>query len=301
MNSDLPKLSPEFLTKWDKCAEIMEIAKESYTSDVRILDGLYPLGIIHNPQRAARPAKIEGINCLLCHSVRQSADGRTLYETENFIVTPNKFPTIRGSSIAMHRRACTSDISHIGMYRTENLDNFESLMSEYLEVAHATGLQIFHNCPGAGASIPGHEHCNFHNFNSVYSDLNKAYGFDVARLESLANIPEVSELQGFPFAHLVFKEEPTRIKHFLAKLHDKIGHNFKDLGVPHTITQSQGRLLVVPVKVYIEGKGTGAGDVAGHLIARSEKEFIEANYDYCIKRLGNTLFRKDELDLVSLL
>lgn len=280
---------------WDLAAEDMEIKEKAYSPEARLIEGPYSFAIFYNPVRNERPISGKS-ECNLCYAVQEAelSPQRVIERSMNFIVTPNKFPTMRGSSIAINTK-------HIPLYRTNDLSGFVELMDEYTEIAILTDTQMFHNSPGAGSSIPMHEHSNFHNFFSVYSRLGKAYGFAGSMLNPVKGVNGVEQIEGFPFAHTVFMADFERIEYFLKKLHKNIGSNFEGRGVPHLIAQNENKLLVVPVKVYVEGKGTGAGDVAGHILARSRNEFETADWNNCIQRLGETLFKKDELNLEHIL
>jgi hypothetical protein len=294
------KLSEEFLKSWDISAEDLGVSSSSYNPRLRVIresSSSYSFSMILNPTRETRPVtKRDTESCMLCDSLEQSQVNRKriLMETENFILTPNKFPTLRGSSIAYLKY---SGKKSRPMYRTNNLEGLEDYLEEYFKIARTTGLRMFHNSPGAGASIPIHEHSNFHNFSRFYDELGLVYGFDGAEYEKIKGVSGIGKLVNFPFANLVFEEDPERIVSFLRKLQYSIGNQFGENGVPHGLAQGKHGVLFVPAKVYLEGKGTGSGDMAGHLITSSDQEFLEADYNYGINRLGKTLFKKDEINL----
>ncbi len=305
MKNEVVEISNDFLKSWDIATTELGVPEHFYDVKLRIIKGDdFSFALILNPPRESRPNFKDSPSpiletCVLCNAVEETQKNkkRILMETENFIFTPNKFPTIRGSSIAYHNKLNENSKP---MYRTNNLKDLEIYLKEYLEISRKTGLRIFHNSPGAGASIPNHEHSNFHNFSTFYKKLGEIYGFEGAEYEKVRGTEGIERLVNFPFTNLVFQEDPERIVSFLRKLENSIGYRFEDRGVPHGLIQGKDKILFVPAKIYIEGKGTGAGDMAGHLLTSSEQEFSEANYDSCINRLGKTLFQKEEIDIERL-
>ena len=299
---DIVSLNDDFLKSWDTGAEDLKIPQYFYEPKVRIIKSdSFSFGLIFNPPRESRPDSKTNTNkssgtCMLCEALSEARKNtkRIIMETENFILTPNKFPTLRGSSIAYYKY---SGEKSRPMYRTNNLEGLEVYLEEYLKMSRRTGLRIFHNSPGAGSSIPNHEHSNFHNFSSFYEQLGETYGFEAAEYEKLKGVNGIGKLANFPFANLVFEEDSEKIVSFLKKIQSAIGYQFGEKGVPHGLVQGKHGILFVPAKVYVEGKGTGAGDMAGHLLTSSEQEFLEADHDYCINRLGKTLFQKNEINL----
>ena len=53
-------------------------------------------------------------------------------------------------------------------------------VTKLLEISKNTGLQLFHNSPGFGATIPNHEHLHLTNFGLAYDIAGTLYGFDCA-------------------------------------------------------------------------------------------------------------------------
>jgi len=297
-------MNTQFSGKWLNAAESLDIPPDDYNPQIRILSNQlqsssYEFGIIYNPSRSKRPTSKDVQGCMLCGAVKQAVlnPDRIIHQTDNFIMTPNLYPTVKGSSIAFSRWTGSQEMP---MFRTPNLKGVQVILQEYFGIARATGLQITRNSPGAGASIPEHEHCNYHDFSQAYEIAGQSYGFDASEI-SPTPIRGVSTMPDFPFANLVFEEDPDTITDFLAILNQKIGHHFQDQGVPHGISQGPSGILVVPAKKYVEGKGTGAGDMMGHLLCGSQQEFQDADWDYCTNRLGKTLFGKDEINLANLL
>jgi len=294
----------DLFSKWDRASEALEIPNEVCSPEIRIItDDLisssYTFGLIYNPFRYERPVNFKVEGCYLCEAVNQVKNnyGRVILESDNFIVTPNLYPVARGSSIAFSK---FTDSQEISMYRTSNLEGFVEVLEEYFKISRETGFQIFRNSPGAGASIPEHEHCNFHCVEYLSKLAGKKYGFEDAEIEDTC-IEGVKSVFNFPFANLVFEEDSERIVCFLKKIDEKYGSRFNGRGVPYGISQGVSGILVVPVKKYIEGKGIGAGDMAGHLLCGNEREFRNAGWEYCVNRLEQTLFRKGDIDLVGLL
>ena len=292
-----------FIDLYKIAADAMEIKEESYSPKARVIsskDSSFTFNLIYNPYRESRPEFLKkSEDCPLCEGVREAKldPRRILLATENFIVTPNKFPTLASSSIAIYN-TCTNP--ELPMYRTTNLEGFEKVLAEYLEISQKLGISLFHNTPGAGSSIPGHEHCHFHDFSRLYNSNNSSAGLNAATVEKVKQKRGVHKIEGYPFPHLVFDKDPNRIVNFLTRLNSQFGQKYTQTGLPFLLSEFKSGVLCVPVKNYIEGKGVGSGDVAGNLLTKSPDEFEKADYAYCLNRLRSTLFEEGSLDLESL-
>jgi len=106
----------------------------------------------------------------------------------------------------------------------------------------------------------------------------------------------------FPFVHVVFQQnDPEKLVDFLVKLGKTLGSSYDDGCVPNVIIQGRRGVLVAPFKDMMEMGGIGSGDVAGHKVFESEKEFRDTTYDQYMQRLSSQLFTKDELSVAQLL
>jgi hypothetical protein len=133
----------------------------------------------------------------------------------------------------------------------------------------------------------------------VYAMAERKLGLDAADLGSVT--ANTYEIKGFPFAHLIFNfQDSERIAYFLSILGKEIGRIFPNGSVPHFICQGENGILVAPAKNYLV-KGPGAGDIAGHIVCKSEEEFSSADFSYCMNKLSSALFKRDEINLKKFL
>ncbi len=293
-------LNQEMSKRWRTAAEAEGIQEEAFTPEVRIVPGNrgYNFGVIRNEHRFKR-AGVETKNafdyCNLCNAVRLAQEDakRNLapdYNLADFIVTVNKFPINEGFSMAIseHERP---------MFTTQNLHGVAEELATMLDFADKTGFEVFHNSPGFGATIPTHEHWHLTTFRRCYDIVKGKYGFDAAEKSKLNGATGVSVMPEFPFAHLIFdRNSPDRLVNFLARLHKGISHKYEEGAVPHTISQGCDGLLVTVGKSYLP-RCRGSGDVAGHMVVKSEEEFSGMDYKSCFAELDKLLFRKEDLDL----
>ncbi len=287
----------EFIEKWEGAALELGIPEEFYNVKIRIISSgksSYSFGLILNPHRFKNYGESNEDMCNLCYVVKNAEknDRVKIHESENYIVVPNIIPVIKSACVVIRKDIGSAEK---GMYRTTNLDGLEKELNEVFGISDEFGVSLVHNSPGAGASISRHEHWHLIDYEEVYKEVGK-YGYDSAKIVE-SSIKGVRIMPEFPFAHLIFEEDIERIVDFLNKLHSKIGSRYSNKGVPHGLVKSIKGVLVVPAKKYVEGRGTGGGDMAGHLLCRTDEEFNSADYDYCVKRLKRTLFKKDEINL----
>lgn len=302
MERQYSTLKPKVLERWYKAAEIEGIPKDAYIPNIRTesdSSSEYVFGIIHNENRFNRPMgsedKKESGDCHMCGAVElaQNEVGMNLFPEErvlDYLLTINKFPTIEGFSLGITEEERP-------MYTTQDLGNLENELNYFFNLADRTGFEIFHNSPGFGATISGHEHWHLTTFRTGYEELGESYGFDAAEKISSKKTNEVRVMPAFPFAHLIFqKEDSEGIVSFLSKAQDELGNNYNGRGVPHTISQGYDGILVTIGKADLP-KSKGSGDVAGHIPVKSEEEFNNITYNDCIKEMDKILFRKEEMDL----
>lgn len=305
MNKLFSTLKTPTLERWLAATNSDGVPSEAYAIETRIVrdnsgKSSYCFGAILNSYRFQRPQSKPGDrDCFLCEAVEDMSSEDSIqnlfpeYILLDFVVRPNKFPVTKGASVAISNGIGNNERP---MYTTKDLERVATEINEFAKFAKNTGFQFFHNSPGFGASISRHEHWHLTDFGIVYDKLGSTYGFDSADRKPIKG-SQVSFMPDFPFAHLIFNEgEPEKIVYLLEKLEKEIGPIFKGVGVPHTLSQGRSGILVVPAKIYKE-KGIGSGDVAGHLVFKSQDEFEKADYDSCIKKLSEVLFTKDELNL----
>lgn len=128
------------------------------------------------------------------------------------------------------------------------------------------------------------------------------YGFDAAEKIPLKRNKNVRVMPDFPFAHLIFNHEDSElIVNFLRRLGEERGKNYPYNQVPHTLCQGTEGILVTPNKVHKE-KCFGAADVAGHYQrCKTIEDFDSITLNAFFSRIGEVLFRKDEIDLGTFL
>lgn len=297
----------DFLQKWDKSAKDSNIPESALNPRVRVLQGEddYSFGVIFNPHRFQRPMrKMDADSCVLCEVVEDTKAGRNVsLDSENVlkdnIVVANKFPTMRGHGLILNSGTGKNEKP---MYSTRNVNGLSQEIRKVMEFAGDRGLQAYHNSVGAGASIPGHEHWHLTNWKETYQRAGQVYGFDRASVESSGLVSAVMVMPEFPFAHLIFEsDEVERLPKFLERLQEKIGSQYDERGVPHVLCQSAHGIVVVPFKKYNTVGGIGSGDVAGHLVLKDENVFNSMSYEDGINKLGESLFRKEDINLEFLL
>ncbi|MEK6891372.1 MAG: DUF4922 domain-containing protein [Nanoarchaeota archaeon] len=303
MCSQFSPLKQEVLDRWFKAAESYEIPRDAYHPEVKIVSkpGEFSFGVILNNYRFKRYAQRED-TCFLCDAVEMSEkESVRNLDPENilkeFRVLPNKYPLLPGTSLAITTKERP-------MYAT-NLDDLSRELSDLLEFTNKTGFRLFHNSPGAGASVEGHEHYHLTNFGAAYDIAGEAYGFDKSGSRDIIplewNIGGVFKKTSFPFAHVIFHTEHLDgLATFLNNINRELGENFPNKVVPHGLAQVEAGILVVPVKIF-EKKGIGSGDMASHLVVKTREEFERADYDFCMGRLSERLYKKGEINLTKFL
>lgn len=294
-------ITPEILGRWHEAMQSLGVPKEAYSPDVRVVEsGGNSFGLIFNPYRAQRPldSAKNASDCPLCGALSQSTNLDRTNSLPGYSVIANKFPAMEGHSLAI---TSGSGDKEKPMYSTKDLNKLTSDLKDIFDFCNSTGFQAFHNGPGAGASVPNHEHWHLTNWGSIFSKANQVYGFESSQLETLSASPQVSKMPAFPFANLVFQHDsPDRIVHFLKSLENTIGQDYTIGTIPHAICQGQRGILVVPYKVPLQKGSIGSGDVAGHIVLKDKSEFSSATYDFCINRLGSQLFKSHEINLEKL-
>ncbi len=301
-----------FLERWDEAAENLGIPRSAFQSDVKVVSSDsangFKFAVIHNPNRFERPMpskenEVEK-DCILCGVLDFTAqeEVRNLNPKSsliNYTVVANKFPTMRGHSLAIENGVKNNERE---IYSTKNLGRFGEDMIKLFPFAQERGLQAYHNGEGAGASIPRHEHWHFTNWKDIYDKAGSVCGFDDAQHERTNTSREVGFVSNFPFAHLVFNEtDPERIVNFLDRMGKEFNSKYERGFVPHVVCQGERGILIIPYKKHNVSGGIGSGDVAGHLVCKTAEEFDRADYRYCINRLGESLFKKNEINLEALL
>lgn len=309
MGEEFSTIKPDILRRWTRYIGKIGIPEEAYITPAKIISGSrqsdYTFGAILNAYRFQRFNKNESEkpSCVLCDSV---SEVKTVWEKNlfpeyalpGFSAIPNIFPATIGASLAIANRIGERERP---VYGTSEIDvrRLAHEISDLLAFSDVTGLQIFHNSPGLGSSIPQHEHWHLTDFGSVYGSLGEVYGFDAA--EKVGVSEGVSKMPNFPFAHLIFdREDPERLTRFLQKIGRELGQKFENGSVPHTISQGRDGLLVAIAKNYKE-KGIGSGDLAGHIIFKSKEEFEKADFRTCIKLLKERIPYQNELNLEKFL
>ena len=302
-------ITPDILRRWERYMSKINISPELYKSSVRIIKDEsgtsdYTFGAVLNGYRFQRfNSSNEKDECVLCDAV---ISVKTVWERNlfpeyflpGFVVVPNNFPLTRGASMAVANSVRDKER---GMYKTDNINvgRLTHEISNLLNFSDVSGLQIFHNSEGFGASIPRHEHWHLTDFGNLYDIAGNTYGFDAA--DKIKTSKGVMKMPYFPFSHLIFdRNDPEKLVYFLNNL-KKIGGDFEKRHTPHTISQGKEGLLVTVSKNYVEKESIWSGDVAGHIFFKSREKFEEANFRTCISRLSETLFNRNELNLESLL
>ncbi|MCU0642117.1 MAG: hypothetical protein MUF61_00870 [archaeon] len=298
--------TPIFLDAWRKSAQAREIPEEGYNPDVKVVGDAtgkssFTFGIIHNPYRYNRPRESGGLACPLCDVVREveqnpELDLATIPIDKHFAVVANKYPTVEGHALAIHRG--TGD-NEAPMFTTASLGKLEEYLADVALFSTLNGLQALHNGAKAGATIPWHEHWNLLNAETLYDCVGRDYGIDASPTTDVGY--GVSMLADYPFAHIIFNQlHSERVSGLLKNMQSGIGSRYKCGFVPHVLCYASPGSMIVPLKVSQE-KGMGAGDIAGHITCKTEEEFHALDYDACIRKLGEILYKKEELDMTAFL
>lgn len=299
-------LNNSLLRKWDEIVRSYGISEKVLNPSVRVIKdpsdkSNYSFGMIYNPHRFQRLSSGQTDTCRLCAEVKLAESGqkeRVLYSFPGFIVVPNKFPILRGASLAI---STGTEQMERPMYTTKNLDHLAAELRTVFAYANSTGFSVYHNNDGFGATISKHEHWQFVDFGVAYDLAGEKYGFEGAEYQKLKNHPKIKIMPKFKFAHLIFKnDDPERIAFFLRKLGKNLGSRFERGFIPHSISHGGSNILVVPSRIYKE-KSIASGEVAGHFVSKTEEEFSKADYCFCIKKLSEVLFKDSELNLESFL
>lgn len=299
---NFPKLNQEIADKWVTAADRMGVPQENYPTDIKIVsspDSDFTFGVILNERRALRPQDTTQtkINCPLCRTVNEIQDKATNIsnsQIHDYVVIPNLFPVMGGHSLAV---TSGMEEKEVPMYTTKNLSRFPEQMNKIFRYCSEKGFQAFQNGPGAGASIPNHEHTHLTNWEVAFSQAGVLYGFESATLES-TSVGSVKRMQGFPFEHLVFPiSDVERIQSFLQKFHFTYAEKYSQGFIPHILCQGQQGILVAPFKKYVDRGSIGSGDVAGHIGFKERSEFDAATYQKCLQKLSHQMFGQGEVNL----
>jgi len=318
-----PTLKPKIEQKWLEVANASGISPDTYHFDAKVVEsqsGDFSFGIFRNSHRFQRPQQKKSsnptdspFNCPLCVALDDivGKPERHIIHPDilDVVIIPNKFPTTIG-----HTLAITKDTGkyETPMYKTSDLASINlrrklaSEMDDLVKFADETGFRLYHNSADAGASITSHEHWHLTNFATVHNATGRRYGFDDADIESVNSTQEVSYMPAFPFAHLIFSQDnPDRVFNFLSRLGYELGSNYDDRSVPHGIAQGEENrgLLVVPAKNKLAPglPGIGSGDMAGHIPVKTQEDFDATDYDACITKLNQRLYKASEMDLTKFL
>ncbi|MCD4666268.1 hypothetical protein K8R47_00470 [archaeon] len=293
----------DILSRWHYAAELDGIPTEAYRPRIKIVcdelgESEYTFGVILNEHRFNRPVNLSEskvAKCNLCNAVRlaQEEPKREFHKDlrlSDYVITSNKFAFMEGFSMAIAREERP-------VYTTKNLEGISRELGVFLDFADETGFEIFHNSPGFGASLPQHEHWHLTTFRGGYDIAGGLYGFDAAEKINSRESSEVKVMPAFPFAHLIFsRNDPERIVSFLDKIQKEIGNNYKEGSVPHVISQGFDGIFVTVGKKHLP-KCRGSADMVGHLVVKSEKDFVNMDYASCIYELDNVAFKKEDLNL----
>ena len=108
----------------------------------------------------------------------------------------------------------------------------------------------------------------------------------------------ISIMPEFPFAHLIFTDsDPEKISQFLGNVNEKLMDNYLGEGIPHTISEGIDGTLVVIGKGY-QHRCRSSAEVAGHIIVNKE-DYLNTDFDYCMKEIGKIIPKKEHLKLES--
>ena len=238
---------------------------------------------------------MEFVKCNLCNAVEFATANPQMNllpdeDTLDFIIMPNKFPIIQGFSLAITKE-------ERDMYTTKDLSRFVNEFSTIQRVCETTGLEVFRNCPGFGASIPQHEHWHLATFREGYNMLGTTYGLDAAEKVKVKGNSGVSVMPSFPFAHLIFDKDPSKILKFLENIQESLGSSYDNGAVPHIIAEGFDGYLVAPAKKYQTNYDIGCAEVAGHFISSTRQEFLNKDFNFYMNEMSKFLPTKGELKL----
>ena len=299
-------LNESILQKWKASADLAGIPREAYEFKAKIVKDEagksdYNFGVILNNYRFKRPlSNIK--NCPLCDVIKEikinTSRNLDYSSLPGFFVIPNRFPIVEGTSNAITEG---TDSLEEKMYTTKSLKKLSNNFDKIISFTNYFGFRAFHNSEGAGASIYRHEHWHLTNYGKIFNELSEIYGFESADYVQSSSAKSVQTIPSFPFAHLIFSPtEKDRIIYFLERIHNEIGNKYAKGSVPHCIAQGQRGILITPFQNHNEA-GIGAGETAGHIVCKTEQEFTNADYDYCISKLKGRLFSKEEINLEKFL
>ncbi len=295
------KISKDFLDKWKIAARLEGIPKEAYLPRIRIIKDYsrkfnYTFGVIMNKHRYKRTLQKNQSNekCNLCDAIKYASLNPKMNLSPNdysdFIIIPNKFPIIQGFSIAVSKKEKP-------IYTTENLENFIDDFSTIKEIGSKYGLKIFHNSVGFGATIPQHEHWHLTNFEEGYNILGTPYGFDATEKQKVKGKEGISVMPEFPFSHIIFTDNDSeKMLRFLKNIQEGLGHCYSKGVVPHTISEGDEGVLVTVGKKF-QPKCKSSAEVAGHFIVKTQEDFLNVDFDYCMKEIDSILPKKEDLNL----
>src|SRR3989344_7642722 len=115
-NKEFSTLQHSISERWHKAAKREGILEEAYSPDVKIVEdptgkSSYTFGVIRNEHRYKRldtNSDKEELPCNLCNAVSLASEDDQLNllpsnKSRDFIVTINKFPLIKGFSLAIIR------------------------------------------------------------------------------------------------------------------------------------------------------------------------------------------------------
>ena len=295
------KMNEEFLDRWNIAAAIEEIPMDALFPEVRIVSDPsgkcdYTFGIIMNERRYNKSVSGDKRKCNLCDAVDFATLNPKLNLLPNedildFIVVPNKFPIVQGFSIAISKEERP-------IYTTNDLTNFVKEFSAIKDIGSKYGLKIFHNSEGFGATIPWHEHWHLTTFSEAYKIAGATYGQDAAEKKKVKGKEGISIMPEFPFAHLIFTDnDPEKISRFLGNAHEEMGGIILRGVIPHTISEGIDGTLVVIGKGY-QDRCRSSAEVAGHIIVNKE-DYLNTDFDYCMKEIGKIIPKKEHLKLES--
>ena len=302
-------ITSEMHERWLAAAEATQIPSSFYEIESRaILSDKSPFkfGVFYNPSRHRRPG-IE-TECKMCYELEEARKNplRTLATNEivGFTVIPNRYPSALGFSMAIPE--VVTDKSHRPMYNSSDLGEFVRDVQLLLPFAKKHGFELYHQTSGAGATIPQHEHWHLTNWAAMYSSAEELYGFDYSEVKRLRGVENVGVMEGFPFAHLIFKDnDPEKIQRFILNMQNALGREgyanaTTSHAVPHTFASGKEGILIAPFKCDV-GKKMGSESPTGHWCVGSKEEYDLANYDMCLARLAETMFRIEEVYLQNFL
>ncbi|MDO8467783.1 MAG: hypothetical protein Q7S56_02445 [Nanoarchaeota archaeon] len=301
MNKNCLDLNQSILERWAQAAALLGVITPSdiKVKIVRSKDSSYKFGVILNEKRFNRPSDINGNYCKLCRDVEKANEDVRLNLSNgtnlgDMIVIINKYPIFPGFSLAVPSPERVS-------YSTSDLSNLKKDLERLLPFSDETGLELCHNQPGLGATIPLHDHWHLTNFKKGFEITNESYGFNAAEVCPTLNDPTVSYMPDFPFAHLIFNKKDTdKLLNFLQKLGEKYGNKYINGKVPHDLSGGRHGFLVSIGRDYFD-KSWSSSEFSGNIIAGNENEFNRFSYEDCVNGLKRYFLTKKEIELETLL